>query len=79
MFQTPGRMTLAREMRYDRQTVIDFTAQTSFQIFAVVTVVLGASVWGLATASIVKAVVGTVLTAVLSIGFNAPSLRGWLG
>ena len=42
-------------------------------------VVLGAGVWGLATGSIVKAVVGTLLTAALSIGFNAPSLRGWRG
>jgi O-antigen/teichoic acid export membrane protein len=79
MLQTPGRIVLAREMRYDRQTVIDFTAQTSFQVFAVVTVILGAGVWGLASASIVKALVGTILTAILSIGLNAPSLRGWRG
>jgi lipopolysaccharide exporter len=47
------------------------------QVFTVVAVVLGAGVWGLATGAIVKASVATVLTAVLSIGFNAPSLRGW--
>jgi O-antigen/teichoic acid export membrane protein len=79
MLQTPGRITLARDMRYDRQLVIDFSAQTSFQIFSVVAVALGAGVWGLATGTIVKAVVGTILTAALSIGFNAPSLRGWRG
>ena len=63
MLQTPGRIVLYRDMRYDRQLAIDFGAQTSFQVFSVVSVVLGAGVWGLATGSIVKAVVGTLLTA----------------
>jgi O-antigen/teichoic acid export membrane protein len=79
LLQTPGRIMLARDMRYDRQIVVDFGAQASFQIFSVVAVFLGAGVWGLATGSIVRAVVGTVLTAALSIGLQAPSLRGWRG
>lgn len=77
MLQTPGRITLTREMKYDRQVAIDFGSQLASQVFSVTLVVLGAGVWGLALGAIVKAVVGTLLTARLSIGFNAPSLRGW--
>jgi polysaccharide transporter, PST family len=77
--QTPGRVVLAREMRFDRQAVIDFSAQTSFYAFSVATVAVGAGVWGLATGSIVRAVVGTFLTASLSVGLLVPSLRGWRG
>ena len=77
MLQTPGRTVLSREMRYDRKLAIDFGAQASFQLFSVVSVALGAGVWGLATGSIVRAVVGTLLTASLTIGFIAPSLHGW--
>lgn len=77
LFAAPGRIVLAREMRYDRTLAIDFGSHLSFHAFAVLTVALGAGVWGLATASIVRAVVATTLTAVLSIGLTWPSLRGW--
>jgi O-antigen/teichoic acid export membrane protein len=77
MLQTPGRIVLTRDMRYDRQLAIDFGSQASSQIFAVVAVILGAGVWGLAFAAIVKAVVGTALTGAMSIGLQMPSLRGW--
>ena len=49
MLQTPGRTVLSREMKYDRKLAIDFGAQASFQLFSVVSVALGAGVWGLAT------------------------------
>lgn len=75
--QTPGRILLARTMRYDRQALIEFSAQTSFYICAVSMVALGAGVWGLAAGTIVRATVGTALTALLSIGLLLPSLRGW--
>jgi polysaccharide transporter, PST family len=77
MLQTPGRIVLNRNMRYDRQLAIDFGAQVTSQVFSVVAVWLGAGVWGLATGQVVKAVLGTVLTAALSIGFSVPSLHGW--
>jgi O-antigen/teichoic acid export membrane protein len=77
--QTPGRVVLTREMRFDRQAVIDFSAQTCFYAFSVATVALGAGVWGLATGSVVRAMVAALLTASLSIGFVLPSLRGWRG
>ena len=77
VLQTPGRIVLSREMRYDRQLAIDCGAQMSFHVFSVVAVLFGAGVWGLATGAIVRAVVGTLLTGALSIGFSWPSLRGW--
>jgi O-antigen/teichoic acid export membrane protein len=77
--QTPGRIVLSREMQYDRQLAVDLGAQVISQIFIVAAVVLGAGVWGLAVGSVVKAVLAAVLTAALSIGFAAPSLRGWRG
>ena len=77
MLQTPGRVVLARSMRYDRQAAADFVSYASFHVFAVATVALGAGVWGLAAGTVVRATVGAVLTAVLSIGFLLPSLKGW--
>jgi O-antigen/teichoic acid export membrane protein len=79
MLQTPGRITLYRDMRYDRQLAIDFGSQLTLSVFTVVAVALGAGVWGLATGPLVKAVVGTIMTAALSVGFITPSLRGWRG
>jgi polysaccharide transporter, PST family len=79
MLQTPGRVVLARNMLYDRQAAVDSAGQMSFYLFAVTTVALGADVWGLATATLVRATVSTVLIALLSVGFLAPSLRGWRG
>ena len=77
MLQTPGRITLYRDMQYDRQLAIDFGSNVTYQVFAVVAVALGAGVWGLAAAAVVKALVGTILTGLLSFGFHMPSLRGW--
>lgn len=75
--QTPGRIVLSRAMKYDRQLAVDFGSQVVSQIFTVTSVLLGAGVWGLAGGQVLKAVVATVLTAALSIGFRRPSLRGW--
>ena len=79
LLATPGRIVLTREMRYDRQTVIDVGAQLAFNGFAVGSVLLGAGVWGLAAASVIRAAVGTTLTSVLGLTVTAPSLRGWRG
>jgi O-antigen/teichoic acid export membrane protein len=77
VLQTPGRVVLSRAMRFDRQTIIESVAHASFYAFAVTTVALGAGVWGLATATVVKAVVETALIAALSVGFLMPSLHRW--
>jgi O-antigen/teichoic acid export membrane protein len=75
--QTPGRITLSRAMRFDRQVVSDTGAQVISQVVTVIAVVFGAGVWGLAGGAIVKAIVGMVLINALSTGFLMPSLRGW--
>ena len=77
LLQTPGRIVLLREMSYDRTLAVEFGTQLSFQSFCVISVALGAGVWGLAVGAVVRAVVGTMLTAAVSIGFVRPSLRGW--
>ena len=77
MLQMPGRVVLARSMRFDRQAVVDFVSQTSFYVFSVVAVALGAGVWGLAIGTVVRAVVEVVTTGALSIGLLLPSLRRW--
>ena len=77
--QAPGRIVLARRVRFDRQAAVDFGAQTSFYAFSVAAVALGAGVWGLAAGSVVKTLAGVVLQTVLSIGLLMPSLRGWRG
>jgi O-antigen/teichoic acid export membrane protein len=77
VLQTPGRIVLLREMRYDRQLAIDLGSQVGFQVFSVIAVVLGAGVWGLATGTIVRSALATIFTAWLTIGFARPSLAGW--
>ena len=77
LMQTPGRVLLAREMRYDRQLAVDFGSQTSLQVFSVAAVALGAGVWGLAIGQVVKAVVGTGMVAAVTREVGLPSLRGW--
>jgi O-antigen/teichoic acid export membrane protein len=79
LLAAPGRIVLTRDLRYDRTTAIDLGSQVVFNVFAVVTVFLGAGVWGLAVAAVVKAVVGTTLTALLGRVLAIPTLRGWRG
>jgi O-antigen/teichoic acid export membrane protein len=77
--QTPGRITLSRAMRFDRQAAADTGSQVISLALTVAAVVLGAGVWGLAAGAVIKAVVATVLISRLSGGFQLPSLRGWRG
>jgi len=77
LLATPGRILLNREMRYDRQLAVDVSSQTGFQVFAVASVALGAGVWGLASAAVVRAFVATILTRLLTARIGMPSLRDW--
>jgi len=77
LLSTPGRILLTREMRYDRQTVIDLGSQAAFNVYGVATVYFGAGVWGLATASVVRAITSTALTSKLGVSVTMPQLRGW--
>jgi O-antigen/teichoic acid export membrane protein len=73
--QGPGRITLTRTMRYDRQFAADAGSQVISQALTVVAVVLGAGVWGLAGGVVLKAVVATLLINLFGTGFQRPSLR----
>jgi O-antigen/teichoic acid export membrane protein len=77
VLQTPGRIVLLRDMRYDRQLTVDLGSQIAYQVYCVASVALGAGVWGLATGALVRSAVATIVTGVVSIGFDLPSLRGW--
>jgi O-antigen/teichoic acid export membrane protein len=77
--QTPGRITLSRAMRFDRQAAADAGSQVSSLTLTVLAVVLGAGVWGLAAGAVIKAIIATALINRLSGGFRRPSLRGWRG
>jgi PST family polysaccharide transporter len=77
--QTPGRITLSRSMRFDRQAVADTGSSVISLVATVVAVVLGAGVWGLAAGAVIKAVVATLMINLLAGGFHRPSLRGWRG
>jgi O-antigen/teichoic acid export membrane protein len=77
--QTPGRITLSRAMRFDRQAAADAGSQVISLTLTVLAVVLGAGVWGLAAGAVIKAIVATALINRLSTGFQFPSLRGWRG
>jgi O-antigen/teichoic acid export membrane protein len=77
--QTPGRITLSRSMRFDRQAVAETGSSVISLVATVIAVVLGAGVWGLAAGAVIKAVVATLMINLLSGGFHRPSLRGWRG
>lgn len=75
--QGPGRITLSRTMRYNRQFAAEASSQLIGQTATVAAVVLGAGVWGLAGGVVLRTVVATLLINVLAAGFHRPSLRGW--
>jgi O-antigen/teichoic acid export membrane protein/glycosyltransferase involved in cell wall biosynthesis len=75
--QTPGMVELTRSMRYDRISAVNLGALTASQVFAVVTVALGAGVWGFAVAAVVRSVVGVVLILVVGGHLYPPAIRGW--
>jgi O-antigen/teichoic acid export membrane protein len=75
--QTPGRITLSRAMRFDRQAAADAGSQVISLALTVVAVALGAGVWGLASGAVIKAIAATLLINRLSGGLQRPSLRGW--
>lgn len=58
--QFPGRILLERDLRYRRLAAVELLQSLCFQAWAVGTVVAGFGVWGLATATVVRAVVGSI-------------------
>lgn len=59
--QIPGRILLERDLRFDRVARAEVVQVLVFNVWAVTTVLAGASVWGLASAPVVRAAVGVVL------------------
>ena len=66
--QSPGRVTLYRDLRFRQVTLIDASSVVAFYAWAITTVAMGAGVWGLASATVVRAAVGTVALAVVKDG-----------
>lgn len=66
--QFPGRILLERALLYRRLVAVEMTQVLCFQGWAVGTVAAGFGVWGLATATVVRA-----LTGALVMGFVCPA------
>ena len=75
--QTPGRVLLIRQMKYERQAIVDLSALATSQAFSIAAVALGAGVWGLATGTVARTVVGTVMMGSVGPGVYLPSFKGW--
>jgi O-antigen/teichoic acid export membrane protein len=83
--RAPGMILLERQLAFRPVVAIEVAEVFAYYVWAIVTVALGMGVWGLASASIVKAVVGTgVLVRLAPEGMMWPRyswrrLRGLLG
>lgn len=64
-FRAPSSIVFERALNYGPLVRVEIAEQLSYYVWGITSVALGAGVWGLATASVVKALVGTV--ALLSI------------
>src|SRR6266511_1067817 len=60
-FQTPAKVILERELDYYRVAVIEVSEYVAYFAWAAGAVVLGYGVWGVASASIVRALVASTL------------------
>ena len=60
-YRVPGALLLERELSYRPLASVQIVETLAYYLWAVTTVVLGSGVWGLASASIVQALAGSVL------------------
>jgi O-antigen/teichoic acid export membrane protein len=75
-FRTPGVVSLERELRYGRLVTVELLDSLVYAAWSVTTVALGWGVWGLATAVVARALIGTgVLVRLSPVGLIGPSLR----
>lgn len=65
-FQFPGKIMLERELRFRPLAWVEVAQVLAYHATAVVLVVAGAGVWGIATGALVRAVVGAVGTNLVS-------------
>ncbi|WP_330263141.1 oligosaccharide flippase family protein [Streptomyces griseorubiginosus] len=61
--QFPGRILLERALLYRRLVAVEMSQVLCYQAWAIGTVAAGFGVWGLATATVVRALAGTVVMA----------------
>lgn len=61
--QFPGRILLERSLRYQRLAMVELTQVICYQAWAIGTVIAGFGVWGLATATVVRAATGALAMA----------------
>jgi O-antigen/teichoic acid export membrane protein len=72
--QLPGRILLERSLRYRPLAVVEVSQVLAYHAWAIGSVVAGFGVWGLASATIARAVVGTVVMVRVSpVGFVRPA------
>jgi O-antigen/teichoic acid export membrane protein len=60
-FRAPSSIVFERSLNYAPLVRVEVVEELFYYVWGVVTVVLGAGVWGLATASVVKALAGTLV------------------
>jgi polysaccharide transporter, PST family len=65
-FEVPASVVLERELAYGRIVAADVVEYLSYQGWTICTIVIGWGVWGLASATIFRAVVGAVAIMALS-------------
>lgn len=65
-FSTPGAILLERQLSYRPLAAVEMIETAAYYLWAITTVALGAGVWGLATAVVVREVVGTLGTLVVA-------------
>jgi O-antigen/teichoic acid export membrane protein len=59
-FRVPSSIVFERDLNYGPLVRVEIAEQLSYYVWGITSVALGAGVWGLATASVVKALIGTI-------------------
>jgi O-antigen/teichoic acid export membrane protein len=67
-FRGPGAVVLERELQYRKLTTAETAEMFAYYAWTIVTVVIGWGIWGLATATVVRAIVGTTVVVALAPG-----------
>jgi len=58
-FRTPSLIVFERRLNYAPLVRVEIVEEASYYVWGIATIALGAGIWGLATASVVKTLVGT--------------------
>src|SRR5204862_420401 len=75
-YRTPAMVILTRRLAFTTKVRVELTETLTYLIWAVTAAFLGYGAWALATATVGKTLIGTVVACRLSpAGFPVPSLR----